>query len=517
MRAALLLLLLCAVAMLPQVLAPEWRGTEARRIQVAREMVMNQDWFVPTLGGEATLAKPPLYYWLLAAVQELGTHRALLRAPSVLAFWLLAVACYRALRRRFDPQVAAISACGILLSPAVLDLVPYAEIDALFAALAATSMLWLAQGAAFSLRGRLVMAGLAGGLAILTKGPPYFLFLAGAGLVWLRHFRCRGLLWFLPALALLPIAYYAPLLLARIPPSELASVAGEESIGRIGTFTLAHVLDTPLYLLRAVALFLPLGLWTLHEYRGGQGEMRPAVLGRHEGFLRMCAGAAIGAVLLLVLFPGRPSRYLLPAVPCYLVALGPAVAAYTRRRDAPSPLFGALLRWLGILGSALVVCAAWLPAPFDRSSWLLAFAFAVAPFLVTSRPLVVAWVLGIPLFAAWTVLADYGSRRSHPPRTETAISRSVERELEALGANADLATHGHVPAEILLGQGRIVPGDERQRRIPTSRWLLVEDPDKVDPGYERVAEQLSGYRDRVRWRLSRKTLVLKERRPPAPR
>ena len=71
------------VACWPTWSLPDWDGTEGRRVQIALEMLGRGDWLVPTLGHEPTLAKPPLHYWLLAAVQQwLGNDRLWLRDPE---------------------------------------------------------------------------------------------------------------------------------------------------------------------------------------------------------------------------------------------------------------------------------------------------------------------------------------------------------------------------------------------------------------------------------------------------
>ena len=100
MRPALALLLLAVLAFLPFFDFPEWRGTEARRVQIAAEMVSSGDYIVPRLWGEETHAKPPFYYWVLAASFHLfGVHAWSARLPSVLGFWMLALIAIRFVRR----------------------------------------------------------------------------------------------------------------------------------------------------------------------------------------------------------------------------------------------------------------------------------------------------------------------------------------------------------------------------------------------------------------------------------
>ena len=504
-RHGVALLLLSFVAFMPQLLSDEWRGTEARRVEIAREMYETGDWMVPRLGQEPTLTKPPLYYWVLASFQHFGRDPFWMRLPSVLSFWLLALACYFPLRRHYSGRSAVIGAAGVLLSPMVLEHVPYAEIDPMFAALTAISIVWLAEGAAFGGRGRIFAAGVIGGLALMTKGPPYFLFLAGSILVWYRRRRLSGAMWFFPPLLALPAAYYVPLLLWHVPPDEMASVAGEESVGRVTLFTLANVLETPWYLLRAVAAVLPLGLWAFHEYRGDR-EMREAtVLDHKQAFLRISAAAMVGAVLILLFFPGRAGRYLLPGVPCFLIALGPAVAAYTRFRTTPSLVLVPCVRALGLIACVGLLVTPWVPFPYHgRTPWLL-LALALAPLVVRDRVRVVGYALLLPVIAAWTVLPDRTERKSVPPRSYAAVGEVLTREVDRLEAD-DLASWGYISSQFLL-DGEVIPGDERGRSEPTAGWLMTEEPRAA-----RGDASPSGYFDRVRVQLSDRVVVLKQRR-----
>lgn len=512
MRAAVALLLLALLGSAPQLFFSDWRGTEARRVEIAREMVQSGDWMVPTLGHEVTLAKPPLYYWLLAGLQNFGRDPMLMRLPSVLGFWLLAVVCYFPLRRHYSELSAWIGAAGILIAPTMLYHVPFAEIDPLFAALTGISIVWLAEGAAFKSRWRLIAAGLVGGAAMLIKGPPYLIFFAGSALVWGRRLRLSGAGWFLPGLLLVPLAYYVPLLLSHVSPDEFFRVASEESVGRVKLFSLESLLGIPKHLVTAVLALMPLGLWTFHEYRGDR-EMRKAdVVGPSETFLRICAGAMISGVFILAIFPARPGRYLLPGVACFIVALGPAIAAYARFGNAPSLVLVPMVRILGILGCLGLICTPWLPFPYDRGTPFLFLTLAIGPLCVRNRRQVFLYVVVLPLIAAWTLLPDRATRRMTPPRSKTFAAEVLAREVGERGLG-DWTTYGHVPPEIYLVLDRIPRGDERASATPTSDWVLVEDFDVRDQKTGRTMNlaDLDGYRHRVRVQLHDKVLALQQR------
>ena len=507
MRTALVLLIVAVAAFWPQLAGSEWRGTEARRVQIAWEMLQSGDWLVPTLGGERTFAKPPLHYWVLAlCLQAFGLEPIAARLPALLGFWLLAGAVFLCLRDTHGRTTAWLAALGILCSPVVVEGVPNAEIDPPFAALTALSMLWLGRGMALHARGAVLGAGVLGGLALLSKGPPYFLFLAGAVLVWARRRAMWGWPWFVAPLLALPLVWLLPLLAFAADPERLADQAGEESVGRLFLFEWKHVVDTPLHLVRSFLVTLPFGLWVFYDRRPpGEATLTPP-----QTMLRVAVGAGLGAVLLLVLFPARPTRYLLPAVVLFVCALAPRVATWLER---PTPLpQGArtVVRLVAVLAAIGIAASPWLPPPLPgRTVWLLVF-FATAPLWITTRLALVVFVLLAPVVWAWTWLCDRNDLQAAPPRSYAAAAVALEREMLLLGVR-DLATWGHVPSHVLLalegGRPHVPPGDENRRRVPTAPWLLVEDG--------AASQALAGYRDRARVQLQDRTLVLKQRLAPA--
>jgi 4-amino-4-deoxy-L-arabinose transferase-like glycosyltransferase len=504
-RVFLALLLLAVAVHLPRLTLPDWRGTEARRVQIAAEMHERGDWLVPTLFGEPTFAKPPLYYWVLVATQRvLGDAPWALRLPSLVAFAVLGLVVHRALQKGHGAAAAWIGGLGVLAAPLVLQDLPVAEIDPLFAALTGCSIVLLARGAAFGETLSLAGGGLCGGLALLAKGPPFFLFLAGAALVWARRRRLRGAHWYLLGLALPPAAWLLALGAAGQGMRELARVAGEESVQRVFTYEWRHVLDTPAYFVRAVAVLLPLGLWTFHEYRG-RDRLREARVPDDELLVRMPAAAAIGAILLLALFPGRPTRYLLPAVPLYVFAVAPAVANYVATGTS-TPLQRRAVRALAVVAGAGLLVVSFLPRLLWLRTAVLLVALGVAPRLVARPAHVAGYVLALPLLAGATLYPDIAEVQAavRPERPAAAILRA---ELRARDVRA-VEARGHLPAAVLRDLGVPVIADEYLRRPPAGAWLLIEDPDR-EVRFD--ASRVAGYRERVRVRLPYKTLVLCER------
>lgn len=500
LRAGLGLLIVAVLANLPVWGFDGWLGTEGRRVEIVREMAAGGDLVVPTLGLEPTLAKPPLFYWCLTAFESVfGAGQFAMRAPSVLSLWLLAWFAFCVLRRSHDSLVGWIGGLGVLCSPVIIYHGAFAEIDPMFAALTCASILLLGHGVGFGRRGALVLAGFFGSLALLTKGPPYLLFFAGSLLVWLRHARGRGLLWFIVPLAIAPTMYYV-VLQNQPAAAELAKVAQDETVNRLFTYELSHVLDIPVHFVRAGLIMLPFALFIFAEYRG----VHEAQLANAELQQRFCTSAALGSVILLAVFPGHAVRYLLPAVLLFNCGVAPPVCGFVRFPAELGPTPKAIVRWLGVLGGIALCVLPWLAFPLPGRLVWFAGALAVAPLLVHSRARLLAYTLAVPVLAAWTVLPDRARNYEHGTRSSADVQALLIEQLESLGAAGEVATYGHFTYSHAFDWPDLLPGDEMLRRKPDSKFLLVERRGSIQTAGP-------GYVDRVRIRGRRKTLVVQER------
>lgn len=498
---AVCFLVLALLAAVPSLSIADWQGTEARRVQIAAEMLQSGDWLVPQLGQEPTFAKPPLHYWLLAVVEHVfGRGFVAARLPSVLAWWLLALLGCQLVGRQFGRGAGWVAGLGVLCAPVHLVQMPSAEIDPLFASCTAGSILCLAAGVAQGRRLVVLGSGLLGGLALLQKGPPFFLFAAGAYLVWWRHRGARhALLHFVPLL-LVPLVWLVPLLL-RASPAELLQTTGEESIGRMFLFEPRHVLETPLFWLRAFAVQLPLVLWCFWEWRGN----RDARMGDADLQLRMCSGAAVLAVVLLTFFPARPTRYLLPNIAIFTFAVAPAVAHFAAQQRELGRFSGQLLRWLAVAAAVALIVVPLTPVG-EPAPWLALLAVvALLPRLVRTPRQLVACCLWLPLLGIWTIGLDRARDYVDSRRARVVHGPLLRSELEQRGALVGLATFGHCHSGVLLGAQLFPPGDEFARRPPTARWLLSEAISDVPP------PPRTGYQPRLRLCMPGQTFVLEER------
>ncbi|MFO1077090.1 MAG: glycosyltransferase family 39 protein [Planctomycetota bacterium] len=481
---AVVLLLLTLFACVPQLSMSDWRGTEARRVQIAQEMVQSGDWLVPTIGGEPTWAKPPLHYWLLGAVSELcGDGRFWMRIPSVVGLFASALFAMVLLRRWYGDGAGWVGALGVLCAPLALFEWGTSEIDPLFASLTAMSLWALATGVARERGALVVLSGAIGGLALLQKGPPYFLFAAGAYLVWWRRRGLRFTLHHFAPLIAVPLCYFVPVWLFAVAPAEMLGVAGDESVGRLVGMSWRQLVDTPEYLARAIAVQLPLVAWCFWEWRGARNARMDAA----DLTLRMCSGGAVLAVLLLMFFPLRPTRYLMPNVPLFTFAVAPAVAHFARQER----LLGAFSRrLLAVLGVAAALGL--LAAPFVPNLGVAAAGFFLVVALwsraVTTPRRLVAFALALPVVAAWTLGLAWSEAWATSSRGMAPTAAVLRTELDRLGAR-DLVTHGHVDGKLLLGAGLLPKGDETARSVPQAKWVLAEVP--LSP---RIPQQ---YRERL--------------------
>ncbi len=279
-----------ALAYLPNLGTRTLRLEEGRRATPAREMLANDDFVRPTIYGETYLSKPPLYYWIVAAIGSiLGAVSAFaVRIPSVLAALGCALIAFRFAPSILDRRTRALAAGFVLSSAAMLDKGTLGEIDATlcFFVAAALKFWWDGNRPDRQTTRSWILSGAMLGIAVLLKGPagPAIFYLTiGSYLVWIRRWR-RLFTWGhlgCLALSVLPASVWVFALLNRhvISATDLlvvwrvqlggdyaaASIADPgEQFGRL----LDHYLHFPLPVLGLMfpgVLWLPLALkrsWT---------------------------------------------------------------------------------------------------------------------------------------------------------------------------------------------------------------------------------------------------------------
>lgn len=384
-------------------------------VQSVREMAARGDWILPYMNGEPRLNKPPLNYWLTAAVAWLGGElpRAAewhARAVSVvggIGMVLATIAMGTMLYGRGTGLLA-----GLLLATSVglFGSMHDGRPDMLYAALcmaALAALLWSARRAA---RGEgtwtpALLMWLAVALATLSKGPHMPALMLAGGVVQLRregrHWReivriVRPLAGLALALALCAPWWLA--LQARIGEARLAAsqLGGELLVPKLSR------LGNPYYLYRPLELLLPWLPLALLALAPGQAWQR-----RDWGWLLWPLAVCI---LGLSLAPQYRLVYILPLLGVMALAFAHALAPLPEGKAAPSPLAWSALALqyavaIALLGFALYRARAAVPLAGLVLAGLLALVASATVFAWFRRR--DAGALGVIAAAAVLIAASW--------------------------------------------------------------------------------------------------------------
>ncbi len=333
--------------------------------RVAAEMAGSTDWVVPTWRGEPFLEKPPLLFWLTAALYRIfGVSEYAARALAggatagcvALLFWIG--------RRASGAPTGLLAVLLVCLTPMFLKWGRTYTTDPLFALLnlAALACGWLA---AVNPAAWLLAGGLAA-LAVLTRGAAAApLLLALLGLVFLGGRKGAGAgrerAWALAG-AFLFLALALPwhlLALSEMGPAFLRTYIGAHTIERLQV----NLIDSPraydplyypLHLLRTAWPALPLLALGLARLRRA---WRPAIepAGRLDRALLIFVAAQ---ALMLAVVASRSPRYLLPLYPVLALLAARGLAHGLGAHGAQR-----LRRWSATGAAAAVLVVGVWPAP----------------------------------------------------------------------------------------------------------------------------------------------------------
>lgn len=307
---------------------------EPRYAQVAREMLARHDWTTPTLGGQAWLEKPPLYYWQAAlAYLSFGVSDWAARLPSACDATLLIVAVYFFLRR-FRPGFELDGALMTAAAAGTIGFARGASTDMPMAAMFSIALLawyaWSESGSRTYLGGSYFFLG----LATLAKGPVAVL-LAGAIVLIFAALQgnwrlVRRTLWVpgIVAGAAVSLPWYIAVQLRN--PEFFRSFIVEQNFARFGTNLYHH--PQPIWFYLPVTL-LALAPWTVftiaaigETVRAWWGERR-AMLQSEDAFNVFLLLWLAVPVVFFSLSQSKLPGYILPAVPAGTLLL----AEYVRR------------------------------------------------------------------------------------------------------------------------------------------------------------------------------------------
>jgi 4-amino-4-deoxy-L-arabinose transferase-like glycosyltransferase len=361
-RAALPAILLVAVC-LPMLYAlgrwPLMEPDEGRNAEVAREMLVLGDWAVPHFNGLPFLDKPPVLFWSIAASLRLfGPTELAVRLPMVASAACLMLLAYAIARMLLDARAARWALVVVGTAPLVLVFARIAIFDLPFTVLVTAALACLLRTRLTGHGGWLPLAGLAMGLACLTKGPVGF---ALPLIVWLA---ARGALAPAPrpagtaavvAAVVVFLATVVPwlVLVERAQPDFLHYAVVDETFLR---FTSSARFDRsgPIYqpLLAAVG---GLGIWTF-ALVGAATDLRDpsATSAAERTAVRFAIRAAVTIVVFFTLSASKRPGYVLPAIVPLAIVVAVAVTSAGRSaaRGVRMAAIGAVIVGLLLAGIA---------------------------------------------------------------------------------------------------------------------------------------------------------------------
>jgi 4-amino-4-deoxy-L-arabinose transferase-like glycosyltransferase len=294
---------------------------EAREGVPIVNMVRGGNLWLPQIDPQQLRTKPPLFYWsgllsskILGEVDEVS-----LRIPSVLAGMGTVFLTTFLGMRQFSPVIGCIAGLIITTCWRFSYLGSHARIDMLF-----TFFITLAFVALWELACREKqntslkwLAGIAIGLAVLTKGPLGWLFPLLAIFLFSRIDKNYKVPW--AHLLLLPLGMAGLWLIFGLIDGgkEFATMIHQETVGRVSGSAAIQIHHKPLFyyipqILGGMApwsLFLPFAIWH------GVKQLRQNIP------WKFCAVALATLFIFLSFFPGKRGDYLLPLYPMGAVIL----------------------------------------------------------------------------------------------------------------------------------------------------------------------------------------------------
>jgi 4-amino-4-deoxy-L-arabinose transferase-like glycosyltransferase len=288
---------------------------EPRRALVALEMLIADNWLIPTTNAELYYNKPPLYNWILIGFMNLlGKAEWVIRLPSILSVFATSTLHYYISKKYIGKQAALLSALFYVTSADILfyfsllgeidlffALIVYAQCVLIFHFYQTQKIHWL-----------YVSSYLLTSAGVLTKGIPSLFFQAITLLVIFtlnRDFKRLFSVWHFVGIAALAISsggyfylydlqYDARPYLARLFTETFSRTAMERSI----IDNVRHFFNFPVMLIKISAPWFLLFLLTFRS------NWRKRLV--NNPFLNFCFWFCIANGLVYLLSPGTRERYL---------------------------------------------------------------------------------------------------------------------------------------------------------------------------------------------------------------
>jgi 4-amino-4-deoxy-L-arabinose transferase-like glycosyltransferase len=293
---------------------------EAREGVPIVNMMRGGNLWLPQINPQQLRTKPPLFYWsgLLSSKILGGVDEVSLRIPSVLAGMGTVFLTTFLGMRQFSPVIGCLAGLIIATCWRFSYLGSHARIDMLFTFFITLAFVALWELSCSEKQNTFLkwLAGIAIGLAVLTKGPLGWLFPLLAIFIFSRVAN-KKVPW--AHLLLLPLTMAGLWLVFGLIDGgkDFATMIHQETIGRVSGSAAIQIHRKPfLYYIPQIlggmapwSLFLPFAIWHGVKHL------------RQDTPWKFCAVALATLFIFLSFFPGKRGDYLLPLYPMGAVIL----------------------------------------------------------------------------------------------------------------------------------------------------------------------------------------------------
>lgn len=325
---------------------------EAREGVPIVNMMRGGNLWLPQINPQQLRTKPPLFYWsgLLSSKILGGVDEVSLRIPSVLAGMGTVFLTTFLGMRQFSPVIGCLAGLIIATCWRFSYLASHARIDMLFTFFITLAFIALWELSCSEKQNTFLkwLAGIAIGLAVLTKGPLGWLFPLLAIFIFSRVAK-KTVPW--AHLLLLPLAMAGLWLVFGLIDGgkDFAAMIHQETVGRVSGSAAIQIHRKPFFyyipqILGGMApwsLFLPFAIWHGVKHL------------RQEIPWKFCAVALATLFIFLSFFPGKRGDYLLPLYPMGAVIL----AVYFSRFGTGTKLGMSIPTWI-IMGLMILLAMA---------------------------------------------------------------------------------------------------------------------------------------------------------------
>lgn len=316
--------LIIAVMLLPNLATLQVTIMEARNFITAREMVLDHNWLLTTMNGEARYQKPPLPSWLTALSAIVFGVKSVfgMRLPAILMLMVLATYTYEFSKTIVKSRSQSmVNTLVLITSFYVIGITAEAPWDIfthgfmmigifhLFKLFKEDNRLWRHS----------IFAGLAIGCSILSKGPVSFYalllpFLIAFSLVYgYKNFKAKWIPTIVSLIIAILIGSWWYLYVRIEDPTTFEAITSKET----GNWTSYNT--RPFYYYWS--FFTQSGLWTIPAFISLLYPYLKRRVNHYKGY-KLTFWWTIIAVILLSIIPEKKSRYLMPVLIPLAITIG---------------------------------------------------------------------------------------------------------------------------------------------------------------------------------------------------